>query len=76
MVSRRLFHEQKITLCLTASLFSLSSILVMGSEYVLLAYADVGNEKWMHYAKREATSNLDGIREYWALCGGARYSFS
>lgn len=68
--------NKKIALCLTASLFALSSILVMGSEYVSLTYANVGNEKWMHYAKREATSELDGIREYWALCGGARYVFS
>ena len=68
--------NKKIVLSLTASLFALSSFLVLGSKNVSLAYATPETERWVHYAKREATDSLDGIREYWALCGGARYTFT
>jgi len=28
------------------------------------------NGKWVHYAQRNATSEMDGVREYWIQCGG------
>lgn len=67
--------NKKLALCLTSSFFALSSIVVLGSKNVFLAYATPESEKWMHYAKREATNSTSGIREYWSLCGGARYQF-
>ena len=39
----------------------------IGPEFFINA---IGNKvTYVHYAKREATSSLDGIREYWVGCG-------
>lgn len=68
--------KKKLILCLSSSFFVLSSLLIVGAKNVSSAFALSESEEWVHYAKREATDSLSGVREYWALCGGSRYQFS
>ena len=68
--------KKKLVLCLSSSFFVLSPLLVVGAKNVSSVFATPEGEEWVHYAKREATSSMSGVREYWSLCGGGRYQFS
>lgn len=55
---------------------ALGATLLLANEGGFMIFAEPEELHYVHYAKREATSSLPGVREYWAICGQNRYVFT
>lgn len=58
------------TLLSTVSVISVAVSTNSGSMMSRLSALSNSNAKWVHYEQRNATAELDGVREYWVQCGG------
>ena len=56
---------------MTASAF----LFLFASTSGVLTFANEASARWVHYAKKEATSTSNGVREYWVKCGANHYQF-
>lgn len=68
-------RQNLLIVSLALSLPSLSLIFSYSSNAVV-ALNNEYNGTWVHYSKKEASKDEDGIREYYVLCGGNEYRFS
>jgi len=70
--------NKKLGLILGLAISSVCVIAIDGStsdKGLFSRLSALSNGKWVHYAQRDATEQLDGVREYWVQCGGG-YQFT
>lgn len=54
----------------SAAILTTAIVIPLAAKNMNISLFATGNSEWVHYNRREATSSVMGIREYWVECGG------